>query len=131
MSPPPRRHVVAPSWCPGRRGRDAGAVSFLSWCRKVSYPGQALHRNAGRSTSVVDMCKSLVYFVFIIEHGLPSTAKDVAASKDLLRTFGLPVPDPEWRNLMLNRRQALQTGIALGALSVGAPLDVRAQAKPP
>ena len=32
---------------------------------------------------------------------------------------------------MLNRRQALQAGIALGALSVVAPLNARAQAKPP
>src|SRR5258708_17464947 len=31
---------------------------------------------------------------------------------------------------MLNRREALQAGIALGALSVGAPLDVLAQSKP-
>ncbi len=31
---------------------------------------------------------------------------------------------------MLNRRQTLQAGIALGALSVGAPLDVLAQSKP-
>src|SRR5258708_28375794 len=33
-------------------------------------------------------------------------------------------------DLMLNRRQTLQAGIALGALSVGAPLDVLAQSKP-
>jgi len=33
--------------------------------------------------------------------------------------------------IMLNRRQALQAGIALGALSVVAPLNARAQAKPP
>jgi len=34
-------------------------------------------------------------------------------------------------DFMLNRRQALQAGIALGALSVVAPLNARAQAKPP